>query len=391
MLPSASQKRLLQTLWRDGPLSRSQLGRRCGMRLNTVGEQTAAMLEAGLLRLHQPVTAGTGRPPVPLAIDSDRRHLLGVAVRPEGVELAKVDLLGEAIGPSVRRRAAGSHRAIRAAGELLDAHLESATLAIGIAAPGFIDPVARRLLFNAAVTNSRGASLGPIYQAAGTRHVVLANDAHALAARWAIGGHGSAVDDAEDTLLVMLGDHQVGASLLINGRPNDGCVHGANELGHTRLPVDSPRCFCGHVGCIETIFSSTYLAQRAGMDSVEPGLLDRMLARFADGTHDKSLDVVIDMLAMVLANAVTFTRVGRLVLSGGLTMHSAVVEALIARIRAYVLVPIRQRLRLDLWQQPAISPAATAAALVLAELYCPQWASSTGGASLPVTLTPENG
>ena len=54
----------------------------------------------------------------------------------------------------------------------------------------------------------------------------------------------------------------LGSALLIDGRPNRGCVTGANELGHTRLPVETDICFCGHPGCLERIVSTEFLRRR---------------------------------------------------------------------------------------------------------------------------------
>ncbi|MEX0653141.1 MAG: ROK family protein [Phycisphaeraceae bacterium] len=371
------QKLLLQTLWQAGPLSRSDLRERTGMRLNTIGDETAALIDQGVLRLETPTTEGPGRPRVPLAVDPDRRQVVGVALRPGRVELTRLNLLGEPAGPSVVRSAAAGAPTIRAAASLLSDHVDARTLAVGVSVPGFIDKTGHRLLFSSAVPGGRGASLQPIYDAAGEVPVSLANDTHALAARWAMERGDRALVEPEDTLLVLLGDRQLGASLLIDGRPNRGSVHGANELGHTRLPLETPRCYCGGVGCIETIASSDYLAYRLGLAEPAEDLLADRLAKFTPALEDAALRTVLEMVALVLANTVSFTRVGRLVLTGPFFDSPAFTAALVEQIRQRTLSQIEHRLHIDFWQPPATSPAQTAGDLVLAQLFCPHWEALT--------------
>ena len=57
------------------------------------------------------------------------------------------------------------------------------------------------------------------------------------------------------------------------------CIAG-NELGHTRFFVDTEKCYCGHPGCLERIFSTDFL-QRQGAPADVP--LADQIARF-DGS-----------------------------------------------------------------------------------------------------------
>jgi predicted NBD/HSP70 family sugar kinase len=269
-----------------------------------------------------------------------------------------VDLLGNLIGEPEVHFTQGRAETLRTAVGLLSSYLNDATLAVGLTAPGFIDIPTGQMLFSPTVPSGKPVSLQPIYDAAGSVPIALENDAVALAARWAL-THRADAETGGDVLIVRLGDGRLGSTLLVNGSPNRGSVTGANELGHTRLPVDAPECFCGQVGCLERICSETPLAERA--------------ARY-DGS-DEAIDRMLDLLATGLSNAVNFTRVSRLVLASELTACESFIAALTERVRAMTLSQLEQRLRIDLWDRTESQPARVAASLVLAHLYTSRWAS----------------
>src|SRR5690606_35749226 len=104
---------------------------------------------------------------------------------------------------------------------LLRQALDPQVLAIGVAVPGFADPQRHTLLLSSAAPGHRSVDLTPLFDAAGGTPMVLENDMHALAARWLL-EKGAGGD--RDTLLVSLEDGAIGAAMLIDGKPNRGCI-----------------------------------------------------------------------------------------------------------------------------------------------------------------------
>lgn len=362
------QRAILRMVYRHSQVSRSDLHELTGIRLNTIGSETAALLERGILRECDVQVQGRGRPRVPLEIDPASLHVLGLAISRGSVEIGRVNLLGKLVGEPVIRATQGRAETLKNAVELLEEQLRSETLAVGLTAPGFIDLKTGQMLFSPTVPSGKPVSLQPIYDAAGSVPITLENDAVALAARWALTYRADA-DSGGDVLIVRLGDGRLGSTLLINGRPNRGSVTGANELGHTRLPVEAPECFCGQVGCLERICSTEFLSLINGGDTP---LAQRAAAY--DG-NDAAVNRMLDLLATGLSNAVNFTRVSRLVLASELTACQAFIEALTERVRALTLSQLEQRLRIDLWDRTESQPSRVAASLVLAHLYTSRWAS----------------
>ncbi len=368
VLLGSRQRAILRMVYRHTQVSRSDLHELTGIRLNTIGTETAALLERGVLRECDVQAQGRGRPRVPLEIDPDARHMLGLAISRGSVEIGRVNLLGKLVDEPVVRATQGRAETLKTAVALLEDHLDTETLAVGLTAPGFIDLKTSQMLFSPTVPSGKPVSLMPIYAAAGRVPIALENDAVALAARWAL-THRVDAETGGDVLIVRLSDGRLGSTLLVNGRPNRGSVTGANELGHTRLPVEAPMCFCGQVGCLERICSTGFLTMIDGSDTP---LAER--AAGYDGS-DAAVNRMLDLLATGLSNAVNFTRVSRLVLASELTTCDAFTQALTERVRALTLTQLEQRLRIDLWDRTEAQPSRVAASLVLAHLYTSRWAS----------------
>lgn len=368
------ERRILRLLWEHGPISRWELHEKTGFSPNLVGVLARGLIDRKLLRQRPAEPSNGGRPRVPLEIDPSCRHVIGLSIAPAHVEVARVGLVGHLQSDPTVRQVRDPRKLIAAAAELLEGSMSPATLAVGMSATGFVDPRSRRILFSSAMPGLRAQSLEPLYQRIGHLPVTLENDSHALAVRWMLTQR---ADPRQDVLLVSLDDGQVGAAMLIEGRPNRGCAIGANEIGHTRLPVETDRCFCGQTGCLERICSTAFLRRHGS---------SLRLQQAAEAYPDDApgLDHLLDLLAMGLSNAVNFMRPARMVLTGPLIFAESFVGDLIRRIRELLLVEIAARLRVELWHEPILRSAHTAAWLALARLYFDGWSEED-----PVTVSDE--
>lgn len=358
------QRRIFHRLWTGTPINRLELARLIGLTPNAAGNLVNGLIKEGLLRERAPSTAGRGRPRIPLEIDTTRRQVLGVAIYSGRVELANLNLRGQAIGTGQTIQISEPGKLIRAVQRAIQKQLTPAHLAMGVSATGFIDAQQPRLLLSSALIGLPDADLSPMLQAAGKTPFYLQNDMHAMAARWLL-TQSQQVD--EDVLLVLLADGQVGATILIGGKPNAGCVLGGNELGHMRLPVATDRCYCGQTGCVERIFSSEYARARLGL----VGELGQMIAHY-DGRRG-AMGEMVQLISGSLANVCNFLRPHRLVVVSPYTQYPVFANDLLQRTRALLLPALAERVRIDLWENPASSPAETAAYLPLAAMCLDGW------------------
>jgi predicted NBD/HSP70 family sugar kinase len=370
----ARQREILRLLWRGGGLSRWELHRQTGVNPNAIGVDVAALLNDGMIRECPGEVAGPGRPRIPLEIDPTVRYVVGLAVSPGRVEAGRMSLRGRLLGRPLVRSTSDSAKTIAAAQALLRESLTDQALAIGLTITGFVDPSQRAILLSSSFTGQGSSSLEPIYEAAGNWPVILENNMHALAAWWLL-IHQAESD--EDVLLVNLADGQMGAAMLIDGRPNRGCVTGANELGHMRFFVDTEKCYCGHAGCLERICSTEFLRRRGAATGTLMEHAARYGAQDARGNGEaaatKVLDEILDYLSAGLANAVNFIRPNRLVITSEMTRFPAFSDALQRAIRSRLLPEIVKRVRIDLWDQADSHSSETAGWLALASLYREGW------------------
>jgi predicted NBD/HSP70 family sugar kinase len=369
---SRRQKELLQTLWKHGRLSRWELHEQTGLTPNGVGSLVDVMLQAKLIRECPPEPGKMGRPRVPLEIEPCDRHLLGLALEPGRVEIIRLGLTGEAISTPVAEAVSAPSELVKTAAALLTQHLDPTTLAIGVTSTGFLDPIQKKILFSSAFPGRGVESLESIFDAAGDTPPVLGNDMHALVARWLLTHR---AEQQQDVLLVWFTDGRLGSALLIEGQPNHGCTSGANELGHTRFPgIDTARCFCGQVGCLERIVSSDFLRRQSdATGDAKSSELAHRIAEFTTVEADPPLGRMIDLLAHSLSNAVIFLRLHRLVLVSPYTRHAAFSQALQEQTRALVLPDLADRVEINLWEQPSAGSAENAGWLALADLLYGGW------------------
>ena len=367
---SLPQRRILRILRSEGPLSRWQLHQRTKLRPNTVGSHVAELLERSLLREQAAEASGPGRPRVPVAIDTSTLHVVGAAIRPGHVEACRLNLCGQTLGRIHSRSVASPSDTVSVTAGLLSRLTNDQTFLVGLSTTGFVDTAARRILLSSALPDEHVASLDSLLDVAGARPLAVENDMHALAARWLQEHHRQ---PTEDVILVYVDDGQLGSALLVRGEPNWGCLVGGNELGHTTLPVDTDRCYCGNIGCMERICSSEFLHQ----EGAEPSPLIEHVSRF-DGTQPE-MNRMIELLSIGLANCVNFVRPHRVVLVSPFTRFSPFTETLMKAVRSRLMGALSDRVAFHYWDQGASSPGEAAGWLALAAIYYPHWAKAILG------------
>ena len=354
---SPLQLKILSAVWRNPGLSRSDLCNLVGLHANTITRMVEALLQKGYLREGGSTQRGLrGRPRIPLEVDPSRTCVGGLAIGAGAVEAVTLNLLGEPQTEASRVEATSALDIAKAVAALLRKLLRNNPLALGISVTGFVDPKSLRILFSSA-TPGVEVDLAPLMSRVGETPFVLNSEVHALSERWLM-NHGEAEHD--DTLVVTLEDGAVGASLLVDGRPNRGCVLGGNELGHMRLGLETDRCYCGGVGCVERIFSTGFLRRAGETATLADALSGVPLTKAAWG--------IIDLIALALANVTVFTRPQRMVIAGTLTKHIGFRRALESTWRNQLPLIFRERVGLEWCSMKATVSAETAGWLALARV-----------------------
>jgi fructokinase len=218
-----------------------------------------------------------------------------------------------------------------------EAEAECGPVSVGIGIPGVISP-ATGLVKNANSNALNGHALDRDLAAAIGRPVRVENDANCFALSEAADGAGAG---ARTVFGVILGTG-CGAGLVVDGAVVAGRHRIAGEWGHNPLPwvrpeeFPLPRCWCGQIGCLETLLAGPSLAR----DCDGPGATDAsaLPARAAagDATAAAALDRHLDRLGRGLAAVVNLLDPDVIVLGGGLSNMDHLYTGLPAAIGRYV-------------------------------------------------------
>ena len=87
-------------------------------------------------------------------------------------------------------------------------------------------------------------------------------------------------------------DWGVGLGIVINGEIFDGASGFAGELGHIQVNPEGILCYCGKVGCLDTITSASSL-----LKNIKEGLRNGQISKlgeYKDNLEDINLEMVID-------------------------------------------------------------------------------------------------
>ncbi len=134
-------------------------------------------------------------------------------------------------------------------------------VSIGIGTPGTVTADGRMKNCNSQCLN--GQPLQRDLEAALGQAVAVANDANCLALSEATDGAGA----GHGVVFAAILGTGVGAGIAVHGRVLTGPNGVAGEWGHNPLPWAEPgtdptwRCYCGQMGCIETLLSGPGLAR----------------------------------------------------------------------------------------------------------------------------------
>lgn len=137
----------------------------------------------------------------------------------------------------------------------------SESVAIGIAAPGPLNPTTGVVLFAPNLPGWHDIPLRQMVADLTGRSTVLGNDANAAA----LGEyHFGAGRGYRHVIYVGLGTG-VGGGVISDGRLIDGLNGMGAELGHIAVSISGPRCHCGSVGCVEAYCSGWALTDEINL------------------------------------------------------------------------------------------------------------------------------
>ena len=311
---------ILTRIFRDGPVSRQELGRETALSAASVSNLVGEMLLEGLVEEAGLVDSDGGRPRVLLRVAPRSGYVVGAEV---GETRVRVELFDLAMGQvakaeyPIEAAAVEPTVVVREVLRGLDEVIEQAGIApgrirgLGVAVAGVVGADG---VVHAQTLGWDGVPLASMLRERTSTPVQIDNGANALgqAEMWYGAGRG-----AGHAVIALLGSG-VGAALVANG-----ASYGAGEWGHTTIAYGGRRCRCGAVGCLESYVGAESVLDRfrqANRGRPAAGADDE--SRFAallanrSQTATKVVDETIGYLGAGLASLVNLIDPDRIVLGG---------------------------------------------------------------------------
>ncbi len=240
---SPNQKRILDVIWRKGPVARVEISRLTHLSSMSVTRITKELDDFGLLVEDVHRTGARGQPVRPLLIKADAAYAAGVYFSTKTLQVGLVDLSGALVDSREASLDAGTPQAVaQAANQLILDMLSGGTLqrnklvGVGFALPGDFIVDRKRLNEHALFPNFGGDDLGQALADEMDFPVFVENDGASAALGERLMGIGQRI---QHFLLVHIG-HGIGAGLVLDGDLYRGSKGNSGIIG-VQFPNDQPR------------------------------------------------------------------------------------------------------------------------------------------------------
>lgn len=367
------------------PLSRADLARLLGTTRGAVSLLVSDLAAEGLVVEGATGESSRGRKPTFLYVDSRRRSIVAVDVRPTRTFVMVTDLLGEpVVGATSLPTPADPEAAIRAIADrvrqTLATHPDLPHCdGVGVVVPGMVDRAGDRIVYSPRLDWREVAFREGLARRTGLPvFVENSGRACALAHVWSQPGR----EAGDDIAYVSVSDG-VGVGIVVNGEVLRGRHNVGGEFGHTPLAVDGPICACGASGCFEAYVSNLATLSRYFGREISPRAplpadvvaftMEDLIARArgGDGRADAALRATARFLGIGLAGLVSAYDPDRILVSGEIVAAWDLLEPIVrAAMAERLLAPVSPDL-VDLVPVPASAAPRLrgAAALVAAPLF----------------------
>lgn len=318
VLSSAATSVLVELLI-HGPASRADLARRSGLSPASLTRITRTLVDSGLLT-ESDATAPrvrTGRPSLPMDVNVDLVHLIGVNLTSRAMTMVRTDLRGRILAELEIGLPATDPATVV---ELIAYHVgqqkrvDPAVRAIGLSMAGPVSPRSEIIRMSPFL----GWTEVPIVEMVQNRtglSTVVENDVRALTAaeHW----FGAAAGCA-DFVLITLGAG-VGCGVVVDNRLVEGLDGGSGQVGHLPITAGGPLCERGHRGCARSYLASSSIIRQVSGWSGRLTLTYEDVLELARADDPIALRVVQDAgeaLGVVIGTVASITAPAKVLLSG---------------------------------------------------------------------------
>jgi predicted NBD/HSP70 family sugar kinase len=371
MLRELGEQAVLETIFREGPITRPEISTAISLSKPTVSAAVSRLEHAGLVRAAGTRPGQRGRKPVAYVVSKRAGFVLGADIGGTNVRVAAADLFGEPICDLKRPTTKDGSRAVgvqilEMISEVID-HAGAShgrALALGISTPGVIDRSSGRvtsLAYN--VTPEGGFDPLAVIRGRFDLPVLVDNNVNLAA----VGEKWFGLARGISTLVYIAIGAGIGMGVIIDDELVRGAHGAAGEIGYLPLVGDpfDPRHRL-HGGLEDEVAASGILAafksRRADGDGDASSAHEVFeLAASGDAVAQSVVDHVASLLGAAIATVCAILDPGLVVLGGGIGASPLLLRPV--RGAAAALVPITARIETSLLGDRAALQGAIAVAL----------------------------
>ena len=240
------------------PISRADLARLMGTRRGAVSLLVNELIEDGAIFEGATGEARRGRKPTFLYVDSRKRCVVAVDIRPTRTFVMVTDLVGRQLAsvtsfPTERQPKRFVADLVKRIKAILAEHKDLGRCqGVGVVVPGMVESAAGRVLLAPNLGWKDVDLREPLATGLGLSvQIENSGKACALAQLWATRDAKAPTNFVYITVSDGVGVGIVMGNELVRGQHNI-----AGEFGHVPLSLDGPRCGCGATGCWEAYVSN---------------------------------------------------------------------------------------------------------------------------------------
>ncbi|NDK97946.1 ROK family transcriptional regulator [Photorhabdus bodei] len=249
-----------------GPISRIELSKKAQLAPASITKIVRELVDAHLVMETEFLDLGfRGRPATGLKLDSESWHFLCVSINLGSLILGLRDLSSKLIVEDVLPLPANKEKSfldsiideIDAFFGRYQSRLERLT-AISMTVNAIVDPT-QGLIHNFPYYQVQELPIGEYLHRRTGLPVFLQHEITA----WTIAESLYGTAKNCQNVIQMVIDEHVGVGVIIAGQTLHAGNRGVMEVGHIQAEPDGERCYCGNVGCLETVVGISHILSRA--------------------------------------------------------------------------------------------------------------------------------
>ena len=343
LLRRMNQRRVLQVLQQNGPISRAELTRFTGISPPTVSKTVAGLIGAQLLEEGPQQSSTGGRPASLVQLAGKSVQILGVELAPQTCRITSTGLDGQ-LGAAVEFDCPDDYDQLVAttasnARQIAAQSPGVQVLGIGVSIPGLLDEQRGKTLMSPNLHPLDGRSFGVDLSKRLDWRVALVQEATGLCMAERIWGDARGIDQFAMVDL----RRGLGLGVVADGQQLEGRSGLAGELGHITVNTTSSAklCGCGNTGCLETEATDHALLTSIKLRTGRSWTFEELIDGAGAGNVDiiEPLETVLDYLAIGLAAVVNIFNPHKLFMHGLLLQIPGAFDQLVEKTARRAMAP----------------------------------------------------